>query len=111
MDIKSLGPFSAASSIGSDRESSAKAVRSQSAFVRATPPEATPASDSDSEEVRQGLVRMADYLRKFQGRKKRKKKSPSSKKSLRMKALHGYSRVSRFENEQAEKGFHLSLKI
>jgi uncharacterized Rmd1/YagE family protein len=111
MEIKSLGPFGAGGTLSSTREEMAKSVESQSAFVRATPPEASP--EATQEEVKAGLLRIADYLHHFKQKKQKKKKaqSLSARKKQTLKALSAYNRVSHFEQNESHKGQKLSLEI
>lgn len=108
MQVKSLGPFSVGSSFGSEREEAVASLRSTS-FVRAQPPQATP--KAGHEEVKQGLLRMADYLHKLQAKTKRKKKTLNTKDSTRRRALMGYQQAAQLETSDELKGQSLSLFI
>lgn len=108
MQVKSLGPFSVGSSFGSEREEAVASLNSTS-FVRAQPPQASP--KTGQEEVKQGLLRMADYLHKLQAKGKRKKKVIKAKDHTRRRALLGYHRASQLETSDELKGQSLSLFI
>lgn len=109
MQVKSLGPFGAGTSIGSERDEAVASVKRDS-FVRAQPPQA--AADTSQDEIKQGLLRMADYLHKLQGKKKRKKKRSASALSphdQKQRALRAYEKTLRAETGDESKGLSLSL--
>jgi hypothetical protein len=117
MEIKSLGPLTASSPLDSERDEIAAKLRSESSFVRATPPDASSADPQQRDEVRQGLLRMADFLKKThkdqgekesKGRQRRQKRKPAS---IHQRALSTYSQVAQGENEEERKGQELSLLI
>ena len=108
MDIKAFGAPPPGPALETERDLAAAKVRSQSAFVRATPPEASP--QTEQEEIRQGIVRMADFLKKVSKKKPGKKRRRSPRSALQ-RALASYSKVAQSETSESAKGIQLSINI